>query len=324
MKELKEFGPWSEQLSSTGRKYFYNKETEVSQWEKPKEWREFELEQERLNNDMKMPVMQPPPPPPMFMPPFFHPPPGFPAFATPPPFHPPPFAGTPGQYPAMPIMPSVVPPPPRVTNTQVAAPPSVPSYNALQTNKTYKPSVNITHTVDLRLDIKKSPATPGTPTATGPPSAIPSPFTHNTPQTLIEDIKEEIEETPKALKREHESSPDEKVPPKKMKEEVHEPWMRFYCAEAAQAKRAQLRLDADSEIASVVAERIALENKLILELTKVKQAAAMVAVQEHEVLMCNSKITNLQEQQTLIELRAQKASPVSLPDLKDLKMQFSQ
>ncbi|VDN29430.1 unnamed protein product [Gongylonema pulchrum] len=39
---LKEFGPWSEQHSSSGRRYFYNRETEVSQWEKPPEWREYE------------------------------------------------------------------------------------------------------------------------------------------------------------------------------------------------------------------------------------------------------------------------------------------
>ncbi|VDN51434.1 unnamed protein product [Dracunculus medinensis] len=39
---LKEFGPWTEQYSSSGRRYFYNRETEVSQWEKPPEWREYE------------------------------------------------------------------------------------------------------------------------------------------------------------------------------------------------------------------------------------------------------------------------------------------
>lgn len=39
---IKEFGPWSEQYSSSGKRYFYNRETEVSQWEKPAEWREYE------------------------------------------------------------------------------------------------------------------------------------------------------------------------------------------------------------------------------------------------------------------------------------------
>ncbi|VDN03617.1 unnamed protein product [Thelazia callipaeda] len=39
---LKEFGPWTEQYSSAGKRYFYNRETEVSQWEKPPEWREYE------------------------------------------------------------------------------------------------------------------------------------------------------------------------------------------------------------------------------------------------------------------------------------------
>lgn len=40
-------GPlWTEHLSSSGKKYYYNKNTEVSQWEKPKEW----LEKERLQH----------------------------------------------------------------------------------------------------------------------------------------------------------------------------------------------------------------------------------------------------------------------------------
>uniref|UniRef100_A0A0N5AE31 WW domain-containing protein n=1 Tax=Syphacia muris TaxID=451379 RepID=A0A0N5AE31_9BILA len=39
---IKEFGSWSEQYSSSGKRYFYNRETEVSQWEKPMEWREYE------------------------------------------------------------------------------------------------------------------------------------------------------------------------------------------------------------------------------------------------------------------------------------------
>lgn len=34
---------WSEHVSSSGKKYYYNCKTEVSQWEKPKEW----LEKER-------------------------------------------------------------------------------------------------------------------------------------------------------------------------------------------------------------------------------------------------------------------------------------
>lgn len=31
-------GDWSEHVSSSGKKYYYNCKTEVSQWEKPKEW----------------------------------------------------------------------------------------------------------------------------------------------------------------------------------------------------------------------------------------------------------------------------------------------
>ncbi|KAK6628676.1 hypothetical protein RUM43_002491 [Polyplax serrata] len=33
-------GDWSEHMSSSGKKYYYNCKTEVSQWEKPKEWTE--------------------------------------------------------------------------------------------------------------------------------------------------------------------------------------------------------------------------------------------------------------------------------------------
>lgn len=36
-------GDWSEHVSSSGKKYYYNCKTEVSQWDKPKEW----LEKER-------------------------------------------------------------------------------------------------------------------------------------------------------------------------------------------------------------------------------------------------------------------------------------
>lgn len=36
-------GDWSEHVSSSGKKYYYNCKTEVSQWEKPREW----LERER-------------------------------------------------------------------------------------------------------------------------------------------------------------------------------------------------------------------------------------------------------------------------------------
>lgn len=39
-------GDWTEHLSSSGKKYYYNCKTEVSQWEKPKEW--IERERDRL------------------------------------------------------------------------------------------------------------------------------------------------------------------------------------------------------------------------------------------------------------------------------------
>lgn len=39
---LKEFGNWSEQISSSGKRYYYNSVSNVSQWEKPPEWKQAE------------------------------------------------------------------------------------------------------------------------------------------------------------------------------------------------------------------------------------------------------------------------------------------
>lgn len=41
------FGDWSEHTSSTGKKYYYNAKSEVSQWEKPSEWLEWDRRQEQ-------------------------------------------------------------------------------------------------------------------------------------------------------------------------------------------------------------------------------------------------------------------------------------
>lgn len=41
-------GDWSEHVSSSGKKYYYNCKTEVSQWEKPREW--IERERDRFRN----------------------------------------------------------------------------------------------------------------------------------------------------------------------------------------------------------------------------------------------------------------------------------
>ncbi|PAV77228.1 hypothetical protein WR25_17891 [Diploscapter pachys] len=150
----KEFGPWSEQTSSAGRKYYYNKITEVSQWEKPKEWKEHDvkIEAERLaaaaakqQQSFQAPI---PPPPGMFMPP---PPPFFPfppfgqAFPMDFPGPPPPFPGAfppfpqvppppPGMYPTSTgttsmsaIYPPVVPPPPGYTSATTAPTPYIAS-----------------------------------------------------------------------------------------------------------------------------------------------------------------------------------------------------
>lgn len=35
---LRSFGDWSEFLSSNGKIYFYNRKTEIAQWDKPDEW----------------------------------------------------------------------------------------------------------------------------------------------------------------------------------------------------------------------------------------------------------------------------------------------
>lgn len=40
-------GDWSEHISSSGKKYYYNCKTEVSQWEKPREWLDRERDRER-------------------------------------------------------------------------------------------------------------------------------------------------------------------------------------------------------------------------------------------------------------------------------------
>uniref|UniRef100_A0A915JGF5 WW domain-containing protein n=1 Tax=Romanomermis culicivorax TaxID=13658 RepID=A0A915JGF5_ROMCU len=39
---FKKYEDWSEQISKAGKKYYYNCRTEVSQWEKPPDWIEFE------------------------------------------------------------------------------------------------------------------------------------------------------------------------------------------------------------------------------------------------------------------------------------------
>ncbi|KAH0535648.1 WW domain-containing adapter protein with coiled-coil-like isoform X2 [Cotesia glomerata] len=45
------FGDWSEHLSSSGKKYYYNCKTEVSQWEKPREWIVRNDSRQRQSND---------------------------------------------------------------------------------------------------------------------------------------------------------------------------------------------------------------------------------------------------------------------------------
>ncbi|RDD41037.1 WW domain-containing adapter protein with coiled-coil [Trichoplax sp. H2] len=50
-KTVRSKGDWSEHMSSSGRKYYYNCKTEVSKWEKPKDWTEDDPKSSRLNTD---------------------------------------------------------------------------------------------------------------------------------------------------------------------------------------------------------------------------------------------------------------------------------
>lgn len=43
-------GDWSEHISSSGKKYYYNCKTEVSQWEKPREWMERERTRDKARD----------------------------------------------------------------------------------------------------------------------------------------------------------------------------------------------------------------------------------------------------------------------------------
>jgi len=49
VERLTNFGDWSEHKSSTGKRYYYNCNTEVSQWEKPREWLDYEKSLARQN-----------------------------------------------------------------------------------------------------------------------------------------------------------------------------------------------------------------------------------------------------------------------------------
>lgn len=47
-------GDWSEHVSSSGKKYYYNCKTEVSQWEKPREWL---IKEQRPGKEIVPPMM---------------------------------------------------------------------------------------------------------------------------------------------------------------------------------------------------------------------------------------------------------------------------
>ncbi|VDO20894.1 unnamed protein product [Haemonchus placei] len=467
VKEIKEFGSWSEQTSSSGRKYFYNRDTEVSQWEKPKEWREYELrlaEQERLSAEQERiqqqiqqhhPVVPPPPmfmtPPPFAFPPPFAPP-GFPVgpmSAPPPPFPPynqfqpppnipypippristtisasintsfpppphPPAAPSPRVTQSLPppLIPPIVnvtsiPPTPHVSahfspiqytapppgtgappllhplNPPIPAPP--PAFAAIP-----PPSTSASHHAPHLNRVQRSPQTPqpshqqyhsqpsshqplsrdrshmdNSPRATPPSSQQPSRHGSVPPSTSqqasvsqanvesVPVVKKEPREkaadevndrgTPNRnrpttdtsnragpLKRERASSDagdemvpsattevEEKKPPSKEEDAVTS-WRTFYNAELARQKEIELNLDIDPEMRDLVAQSLTLENKLVAELIKMKTAAALVAVQENEVCICNAKIQSLRELRHDLESRQSRLmapAVVTMPDL---------
>ena len=45
------YGDWSEQLSSSGKKYYYNRRTDASSWEKPREWADAERARQEKSRD---------------------------------------------------------------------------------------------------------------------------------------------------------------------------------------------------------------------------------------------------------------------------------
>ncbi|XP_043285804.1 WW domain-containing adapter protein with coiled-coil isoform X2 [Venturia canescens] len=51
MERTARFGDWSEHMSSSGKKYYYNCKTEVSQWERPREWIVRVDSRQRQSND---------------------------------------------------------------------------------------------------------------------------------------------------------------------------------------------------------------------------------------------------------------------------------
>ncbi|KAK6015872.1 hypothetical protein OSTOST_18654 [Ostertagia ostertagi] len=113
---------------------------------------------------------------------------------------------------------------------------------------------------------------------------------------------------------------DEKKPPvKKSKEEdAVTSWRTFYNAELARQKEIELNLDIDPEMRDLVAQSLTLENKLVAELIKMKTAAALVAVQENEVCICNAKIQSLRELRHDLESRQSRLmapAVVTMPDL---------
>lgn len=52
---VRSVGDWSEHTSSSGKKYYYNCVSEVSQWEKPKEWLDYERQRSQTATSNKIP-----------------------------------------------------------------------------------------------------------------------------------------------------------------------------------------------------------------------------------------------------------------------------
>ncbi|KIH52450.1 hypothetical protein ANCDUO_17449, partial [Ancylostoma duodenale] len=137
-------------------------------------------------------------------------------------------------------------------------------------------------------DKNEEPAERVTPSRTRPSAETPTRAGPVKRERASSDVAEDISPSP-------DTDEEEKKPPaKKTKEEdTATSWRTFYNAELARQKEAELNLDIDPEMRELVAQSLTLENKLVAELIKMKTAAALVAVQENEVCICNAKIQSL-------------------------------
>ncbi|ETN83781.1 hypothetical protein NECAME_07209 [Necator americanus] len=181
-----------------------------------------------------------------------------------------------------------------------------------------------------RGHVEKSPRTTATPPSTHSHQRhgnAPAQVSHQ--QTLSSQVKAEPVDT-KTIKKERDKGdePNEKVTTGRDRPSTET------SAQAGPTKRERTNSD-DEENASpspatdesekppakkrdLVAQSLTLENKLVAELIKMKTAAALVAVQENEVCICNAKIQSLREMRNDLENRQSRLmapAVVTMPDL---------